>query len=89
MRLGAALLVLLIVAALASGIAVVYARQMHRNMFKELNALQRERDDLNIEFGKLQLEQATWAENNRVEQIATGKLGMVYPNAKDVVVVRP
>lgn len=89
MRLRAALIVLLIVATLGSGMAVVYARQMHRDMFIQLNGLQRERDDLNIEFGKLQLEQATWAENNRIEQIATGKLGMVYPNSKDVVVVRP
>ncbi len=89
MRLGAALLVLLIVATLGSAIAVVFARQMHRNVFIQLNTLQRERDDLNTEFGKLQLEQATWAENNRVEQIATGKLGMIYPNSKDVVVVRP
>ncbi|MBS0457388.1 MAG: cell division protein FtsL [Proteobacteria bacterium] len=89
MRLGAVFLVLLIVATIASATAVVYARQMHRQQFIALNTLQRERDDLNIEFGKLQLEQATWAENNRVEQIATGKLGMVYPNSKDVVVVRP
>lgn len=89
MRLGATVLVLLIVAALGSGIAVVYARQMHRNMFIQLNQLQKERDDLNIEFGKLQLEQATWAENNRIEQIATSQLGMIYPNSKDVVVVRP
>jgi len=89
MRIGAALLVLLVLATLASGISVVYARQMHRNMFKELNALQRERDDLNIEFGRLQLEQATMAETNRIEQIATGKLGMFTPTGKDIVVVRP
>lgn len=89
MRFGAILIVLMVVAALASGISVVYARQMHRQMFIQLNGLQRERDDLNIEFGKLQLEQATYAENNRVEQIATGKLGMAIPNGKDVVVVRP
>jgi cell division protein FtsL len=89
MRLGGIFLVLLVVATLASGIAVVYARQMHRTMFIQLNNLQHERDDLNIEFGKLQLEQATWAENNRIEGIATTKLGMVYPNGKDVVVVRP
>jgi cell division protein FtsL len=89
MRFGAAIIAMLIVATLGSGIAVVYARQMHRQMFIQLNTLERERDDLNIEFGKLQLEQATYAENNRVEQIATGKLGMVIPNGKDVVVVRP
>ncbi|MEO8742321.1 MAG: cell division protein FtsL, partial [Lysobacteraceae bacterium] len=32
---------------------------------------------------------ATWAETNRIEQVATGKLGMVYPASKDIVVVRP
>ena len=89
MRLGMAFLVLLLVATIASAIGVVYARQQHRQMFIQLNSLQRERDDLNIEFGRLQLEQATWAETNRIEQVATGKLGMVYPSGKDVVVVRP
>ena len=89
MRIGAALFVLLLVATLASAIAVVYARQQHRDLFILLNALQRQRDAMNIEFGRLQLEQATWAETNRVEQIATGKLGMVYPASKDIVVVRP
>ena len=89
MRIGAAFLVLLIVATIASGLGVVYARQKHRQLFIELTRLERERDDVNIEYGRLQLEQATWAETNRIEQIATEKLGMVYPNGKDVVVVRP
>ena len=89
MKLGAALLVLLLVATIASAIGVVYARQKHRQLFIEITALQRERDGLNIEFGRLQLEQATWAETNRIEQVATGKLGMVFPASKDIVVVRP
>jgi cell division protein FtsL len=89
MRLGAAFIVLLLVATIASALGVVYARQKHRQLFIEINGLQRERDDLNIEFGRLQLEQATWAETNRIEQIATGKLGMSTPTGKDIVVVRP
>jgi len=89
MRIGAAFIVLLLVVTIASALGVVYARQKHRQLFIEINQLQRERDDLNIEFGRLQLEQATWAETNRIEQIATGKLGMVTPTGKDVVVVRP
>lgn len=89
MRIGAAFLVILIVATIASALGVVYARQKHRQLFIELTRLERERDDVNIEFGRLQLEQATWAETNRIEQIATEKLGMTYPNGKDVVVVRP
>lgn len=89
MRLGVALLVMLLVTTIVSAIGVVYARQKHRQLFIEITALQRERDNLNIEFGRLQLEQATWAETNRIEQVATGKLGMVYPASKDIVVVRP
>jgi len=89
MRIGAAFIVFLLVATISSALGVVYARQKHRQLFIEMTRLERERDDVNIEFGKLQLEQATWAETNRIEQIATGKLGMVYPNGKDVVVVRP
>jgi cell division protein FtsL len=89
MRLGAAFIVLLLVATIASALGVVYARQKHRQLFIEINGLQRDRDDLNIEFGRLQLEQATMAETNRIEQIATGKLGMFTPTGKDIVVVRP
>ena len=89
MRLGAVFLVLLIVATIASATAVVYARQMHRQQFIALNTLQRERDDLNIEFGKLQLEQATWAESNRIDQVARTRLGMKFPATDEIVVVRP
>jgi cell division protein FtsL len=81
-----ALLVLL--ATLVTAIGVVYARQQSRLAFVELTRLGNERDDLNFEFGRLQLEQATWAENNRVEQIARGKLGMVSPSAAGTVVVK-
>ncbi len=89
MRFVTASFILLLLATLASGIAVVYARQKHREAFIELTRLERQRDELNIEFGRLQLEQATWAETNRIEGIATGKLGMLYPASQDIVVVRP
>ena len=56
--------------------------------FVALNKLERIRDDLNIEFGRLQLEQATWAESNRVDQVARTRLGMVFPRTEDIVVVR-
>ena len=82
-------LALLIVANIASAIAVVYARHQHRQLFVELSRLEKARDSLNIEFGRLQLEQATWAESNRIDQIARNKLGMKFPEADEIVVVRP
>jgi cell division protein FtsL len=73
---------------LASAIGVVYSIQQSRELFVELTKLGNERDDLNFEFGRLELEQATWAENNRIDQIARGRLGMVSPNPAETVVIR-
>jgi cell division protein FtsL len=81
-------LVLMLLATIASAIGVVYARQQSRLAFIELSRLGNERDDLNFEFGRLQLEQATWAENNRIDQIARGRLGMVSPAAAQTIVVK-
>jgi len=83
------LLALLILGTLVSAIGVVYARHRHRHAFIQLSALESSRDELNIEFGRLQLEQATVAESNRIDQIARLRLGMKFPEAGDVVVVRP
>lgn len=81
-------LLVLVVAVIVSSIGVVYARHESRRHFIELNRLTNERDNLNFEFGRLQLEQATWAENNRIEQIARGRLGMVSPSSAEMVVTR-
>ena len=83
------LLVVLVVANVASAIAVVYARHLHRQAFATLTALQHVRDELDIEFGRLQLEQATWAESNRIDQVARNRLGMKFPEGGETVVVRP
>ena len=47
------------------------------------------RDELEIDFGRLQLEQATWAESNRIDQVARNRLGMKFPEGDEIVVVRP
>ena len=82
-------LVVLIVANLVSALAVVYARHQHRQLFVQLTRLEKARDELDIEFGRLQLEQATWAESNRIDQVARDRLGMKFPEGDEIVVVRP
>ena len=79
----------LLVACIATAIGVVYARHQHRLLFVDLSRLEKARDELNIEFGRLQLEQATVAESNRIDQVARLRLGMKFPEVGDVVVVRP
>ena len=82
-------LAVLIAANVASAIGVVYARHQHRLQFVALDNLTRARDELNIEFGRLQLEQATWAESNRIDQVARNRLHMVFPQTDEIVVIRP
>lgn len=83
------LLTVLVVANLVTALAVVHARHHHRVLFVELNQLDKARDELDIDFGRLQLEQATWAESNRIDQVARDRLGMKFPEDGEIVVIRP
>jgi cell division protein FtsL len=80
---------LLGLAVLASSLGVIYGKHQARNRFTELQRLTRERDELDIEWGQLQLEQSTWATNGRVESVARDDLHMVIPQASDLRIVQP
>jgi len=58
-------------------------------LFIELQQLTAERDRLNIDWGRLQIEHSTWASPGRVEQLAREKLGMREPDPAKVVIVEP
>lgn len=73
---------------IGTSLGVVHARQESRRLFVEFTRLSNERDDLNFEFGRLQIEQATQAENNRIEQIAREQLGMVSPSAAESILIQ-
>lgn len=81
-------LLLLLLAVLVSAIGVVWTRHQSRVLFVDLTALQNQRDELNIEYGRLELEQATWAEPRRINDEAREKLGMVTPQPQDIQLVR-
>ena len=83
------LLTVLVVANLVTALGVVHARHRHRVLFVELNQLDKARDELDIDFGRLQLEQATWSESNRIDQVARDRLGMKFPESEETVVIRP
>ena len=76
-------------ALMVSALGVVYAEQEARSRFVELQRLTKERDNLDIEWGQLQLEQSTWAANGRVEGVARETLHMVTPQAADLRIVQP
>ena len=70
-----------------SALALVYTKHESRKLFVELEALTHERDQLNIEWGQLQIEQSTWATHARIEQVATEDLALVRPEATEIYVI--
>jgi cell division protein FtsL len=70
-----------------SAIALVYTKHESRKLFVELEELTHQRDELNIEWGQLQIEQSTWATHARIEQVASDDLALVRPTANEIVVV--
>ncbi len=83
------ILMMLIVMVLVSAVNVAYARHSHRQAYIELSRLQKTRDAFNVEFRRLQTEQATVSETNRIVSIATEKLGMHFPIENEITVVQP
>jgi len=70
-----------------SSMALVYTKHEARKLFIELEGLTHERDELNIEWGQLQIEQSTWAQHARIEQVATKDLSLVRPATTDIFVI--
>lgn len=71
-----------------SAIMLVYSKHESRKLFTELQLLQKEQDHMDVEWGRLQLEQSAWATHGRVEQLAEKKLGLQIPAAENVVILK-
>jgi cell division protein FtsL len=78
----------LAIVVLGLSLIVVHARQESRRLYSEHQKLTQERDALNVEWGRLLLEEGAWSQHRRVESAARTRLGMELPNAAQIVVVR-
>ena len=79
------LLLLLVLVVCALGL--VTSQHKARKLFSELERAQARARELDVEYGRLQLEASTWGLHSRVEKIAAGALGMRAPDARRVRVV--
>ena len=81
------LVVVLDIVCVLSATALIYTKHESRKLFVELETLTHQRDDLNIEWGQLQIEQSTWATHARIEQVATDDLSLVRPTSAEIFVI--
>jgi cell division protein FtsL len=71
-----------------SSLAVIVSAHEYRKLFHLYQTAVNERDELQVEWGQLLLEQGAWAANNRVEALAKKKLAMSVPGESSIEFVR-
>ena len=80
---------LLWLAVLASAAGAIYCEHRSRELFIQLESLNAQRDNSQIEWGQLQLEQSAWSSHAFVERVASTRLHMAMPAPQSIVVVAP
>lgn len=81
-----AVLVLLV---LVSAFAIVHSTHACRALYAQLQVLESSQWYLHEDYGRLLLEQSTWASHYRVEKVAREELGMTPPDLNLFKVVTP
>ena len=66
---------------------MIYIKHESRKLFIELELLTRETDELNIEWGQLQIEQSTWATHARIERVAIDELSLIRPITSEIYLI--
>jgi cell division protein FtsL len=84
-----ALLTVLLIALMASALAVIYCKNYSRSLFSEIEHQERSLEQYEVEWGQMQLELTTLAEQNRVESIARGKLRLMMPPRENIIYIKP
>ena len=76
-------------AVLGASAGAIYAKYRARELFVELERLNSARDELDAEWGRLQLEQSAWSNYGYVERVASERLHMTIPDSHDIAIVSP
>jgi len=83
------LLTLLVITLMLSAIAVIYSKYQSRLVFMEIQKKEKELDDYEVEWGRLQLELTTLTEENRVEIEARNRLLLTLPAQDKIIYIKP
>ena len=83
----ALILVILMSLTMCSGLAVVLKEHQNRTTFNELQELKDQRNELEVKWGQLLIEQSTFGVEGRVEQKAIKELQMQLPTLAEIIMV--
>lgn len=80
-------MLLLSASILLSAMLVVYSKDLSRRLFIDYGMLRQQQHQLQVDWGRLLLENATLSTPARIQQIATNQLAMVLPTARTTAMV--
>jgi cell division protein FtsL len=66
----------------------IYLQHKTRNQFVKLQELIEIEQNLNADWGRLQIEHSTLVNNNRIETLAETKLGMKLPENQQILSIK-
>ncbi|NOZ54649.1 MAG: cell division protein FtsL [Gammaproteobacteria bacterium] len=72
---------------MATALTVINSKHRSRQVFVAFQELKKQHEQLDTEWGQLQLEQATWAAHGRVEDMARKQLRMVVPSTDAIRII--
>ena len=76
-------------AVLGSAAGAIYSKYRARELFVDLEHLNSGRAELDAEWGRLQLEQSAWSTYGFVERVASERLHLSIPDARDIEILPP
>lgn len=79
---------ILLLLVVISAFSVIYFTHMNRQTTSELETLRTQRDELDIEWRNLLLEQNSLSEHSVIESKAAKQLGMKRPSADSEIIIK-
>ena len=78
---------ILILLALISSLTLIYIKDLNRRLFIQYQHLESQHEKKIREHEQLVLEKTTWSTHNRIQMLASEKLGMMVPSIDQTIVI--
>ncbi|MDA9352685.1 cell division protein FtsL [Porticoccaceae bacterium] len=79
---------LLWILVVVSALAVAFVSHLCREKYSELTAMEREANQLQVDYGKYLLEQSAWGSLQRIENMAAKNLQMHSPLPEEILMIK-
>ena len=79
---------LLWILVVVSALSVAFVSHLCREKYTELTAMEREANQLQVDYGKYLLEQSAWGSLQRIENMAAKNLQMHSPLPEEILMIK-